>query len=252
MFELATTVCHVLLVETDQGLVLVDTGLGVQAVQSPVEWMSPAFVKGLRPRLDPDETAVRQLARLGYEPGDVRDIVLTHLDLDHAAGLADFPQARVHVHTLELAAARTRATRSERDRYRPRQWAHDPHWVEHDQVGQPWFGFEAVRDIPGLPEEILMIPLFGHTRGHVGVAVDTGSGWLLHAGDSYMDHREVARDQDCPAGMRLFERWVAMNVKTRLHNRDRLRELAGRDDVQVFSAHDRVEFERLASVVHGH
>ncbi|MFD0510570.1 MBL fold metallo-hydrolase [Streptomyces aureus] len=31
---------------------------------------------------------------LGYAVDDVRHIVLTHLDLDHAGGLPDFPRAR--------------------------------------------------------------------------------------------------------------------------------------------------------------
>jgi hypothetical protein len=32
--------------------------------------------------------------------------VVTHLDLDHAGGLGDFPDAEVHVHAHELSAAR--------------------------------------------------------------------------------------------------------------------------------------------------
>jgi hypothetical protein len=29
-----------------------------------------------------------------------------------------------------------------------------------------------------------LIPLFGHARGHCGVAVQTESGWLFHVGDA--------------------------------------------------------------------
>ncbi len=29
-----------------------------------------------------------------------------------------------------------------------------------------------------------LVPLFGHTRGHCGVAVRTEQGWLFHAGDA--------------------------------------------------------------------
>jgi glyoxylase-like metal-dependent hydrolase (beta-lactamase superfamily II) len=29
-----------------------------------------------------------------------------------------------------------------------------------------------------------LVPLFGHTRGHCGVAVRTASGWLFHVGDA--------------------------------------------------------------------
>lgn len=40
---------------------------------------------------------MRQIRRLGYAASDVCHIVLTELDFDHAGGLEDFPDARVHV-----------------------------------------------------------------------------------------------------------------------------------------------------------
>ena len=53
---------------------------------------------------------MRQIQRLGFDPRDVRDIVLTHLDFDHAGGLCDFPEARVHLLGAELAGARKRTS----------------------------------------------------------------------------------------------------------------------------------------------
>jgi glyoxylase-like metal-dependent hydrolase (beta-lactamase superfamily II) len=100
-----TIVCHCLLVVTDAGLVLVDTGIGLHDVARPVARLGRPFLWALQPRLEPAETAVRQIAALGYQSTDVRHVVLTHLDVDHAGGLADFPQAQVHVHATELAAA---------------------------------------------------------------------------------------------------------------------------------------------------
>ena len=138
-----------------------------------------------------DQTALHQIRALGFDPADVRDIVLTHLDLDHAGGLIDFPQARVHVYAEELRALQSPRDAAERNRYRTVQFAHDPKWTSYSDTGEPWFGFGAVRQLAGLPDEILLIPLSGHTRGHAGVAVDTGNGWLLNAGDSYFFHGQV-------------------------------------------------------------
>lgn len=114
-------VAHCLLVESSDGLTLVDTGFGTADVADPHRLGRP-FLAMMRPRLSPARTALHQVRALGYRPEDVRHIVLTHLDLDHAGGLADFPQAQVHVFAEELRAARARATRGERDRYRPAQW----------------------------------------------------------------------------------------------------------------------------------
>ena len=44
------------------------------------------------------------LQELGVEPGDVKDVILTHLHFDHAEGLAGWPQRRVLVHKLETEA----------------------------------------------------------------------------------------------------------------------------------------------------
>jgi len=43
-----------------------------------------------------------------------------------------------------------------------------------------------VRALPGARDDVLLIPLPGHSRGHCGVAVKTGEGWLLHCGDAYL------------------------------------------------------------------
>ena len=86
--------CHCLLVELGERLVLVDTGYGVQDVRHPRARLSPLFLDVLcRPRLYEQQTALRQIERLGYRAEDVSDIVLTHLDFDHAGGLDDFPRA---------------------------------------------------------------------------------------------------------------------------------------------------------------
>ena len=125
----------------------------------------------VRPRLDVAETALRQVADLGFRPSDVRHIVPTHLDLDHAGGIGDFPDAAVHVFAAELRAASHRSSLSERSRYRAVQIAEVKKWAPVEEEGESWFGFSAVRAIPGTRDEVLLVPLPGHTRGHCGVAI---------------------------------------------------------------------------------
>src|SRR3712207_8497318 len=50
-------------------------------------------------------------------------------------------------------------------------------------AGEGWFGFDAVRQLQGLPPEILLVPLPGHTHGHAGVAVRHDSRWMLLTGE---------------------------------------------------------------------
>lgn len=89
----ARLVCHCRLIETDAGLVLVDTGYRARDVAHPRERLAKFFIAPNRPRLAPEETAVAQVRRLGFDPADVRHIVVSHLDFDHAGGIEDFPRA---------------------------------------------------------------------------------------------------------------------------------------------------------------
>jgi glyoxylase-like metal-dependent hydrolase (beta-lactamase superfamily II) len=239
-------VCHCLLIETpSSGLVLVDTGLGQADMAQPYPRLSAFYVKLLNIQLDAEATAVRQIQRLGYCARDVRHIVLTHLDFDHAGGLEDFPAACVHVLARELDAARSRrGSFVGRRRYRPQQWNDVHRWKTYvPGDGASWFGFEAVRHLDGLPPEILILPLAGHTWGHAGVAVQARDGWLLHAGDAYF-HRDELRcaHYRCPAGLRAYQRLMEVDRHARRTNQYRLRALARQHrEVQVVCGHDASE-----------
>ena len=130
-------------------------------------------------------------------------------------------------------------------RYLPHQWSHGVNWVTYQTQGETWQGFESIRAIPELDDEILLVPLVGHTRGHSGIAVNTKDGWLLHCGDAYFHHNQVAAEPSCPIGLELFQRGLAMNNKDRAHNLQRLQQLAqSHENVKLFSAHDPVELAR--------
>ncbi len=251
--ERARLVSHCLLLETDaHGLVLVDTGIGVDDVRAPRR-LGALF----GPAMAIDETksqmpALAQVQRLGFRREDVRHILLTHLDFDHAGGLPDFPRARVHVHAEEKEAALARATVKARTRYRSPHLAHGPLWETYEALGEPWKGVPAVRQLAGLPPDILALPMPGHSPGHAAIAVDTGRGWLVHAGDAYF-HRSVLDRGDAsatPWALRWIERLIASHYRTVRANHAALAALARRDDVTVFSAHDPVEFDRLRAEGH--
>ncbi len=118
----ARLVCHCLLVETEQGLVLIDTGFGLGDIETPTSRLSPLFIQVNRIQFDRKYTALHQIEQLGFEANDVRHIVLTHLDFDHAGGLEDFPEATVHVMQAEIEAAQERRGFIASRRYRTGQW----------------------------------------------------------------------------------------------------------------------------------
>lgn len=232
-------VAHVLVLETVRdGLVLVDTGFGADECARTRRLPGGFALVGAQ--LDPAEPAIAQLAALGFQPADVRHIAVTHLDADHAGGLSDFPKATVHVHAREHAAAHARATRVERARYHPPQWAHGVSWAVYTEDGETWRGLPAIAKLRGLDADIGLVPMHGHTRGHSAVIARHGDTWLVHAGDAYFHRREVADPPGrVPGALRGYEKLMAMDKPAMRASQAALRQLKlSYPDIRMFCAHD--------------
>jgi len=170
-----------LLAETNQGLLLVDTGLGLHDYARPTRMMRD-FMDVMHAVRDPDLAIVHQVVRMGYKPGEVTHIILTHLHLDHAGGLPDFPSAQVHVYRREHEALQHPRKLLEVAYNKP-DFAHGPLWKNHELHGEKWYDFDAIR-LCGIEPEVWLVPLPGHTSGHCGVALQNEKGWIFHCGDA--------------------------------------------------------------------
>lgn len=232
--------CHCLLLEGDDGLTLVDAGIGVLDCRDPDGRIGRGLIDTAGFRFDEDDTAVRRIEALGFRPADVRRIVLTHCDPDHAGGSADFPDATIHVADEELASVRRGNAR-----YRPVQFEHGPRWKPCDASGEDWFGLEARPLDLGLGSRALLVPLFGHTLGHCGVAIAQGGRWTLHVGDAYYLRVELDTD-DHPVSQLAALR--ADDDDARRRSLRQLRRLAREhaDEIAMFGYHDFGEFPGAA------
>ena len=234
-------VCHVLLCETSDGLVLVDSGLGRRDFADPRRMGPARFL--MRPDRDDAKTAVGQVEAKGFSAADVLHIVLTHMDFDHIGGIADFPEATVHTTADEYDWAVVNPDFTSRQRYSQRQWAHGPRIQTHSGPGEPWkHDLHGVEVLPG----ITYLPMPGHTKGHAAVAVESEDrGLLVHAGDAVFDASLYAATT--PSGtplsklrlLRGFERLMAVDRKRLAGNHATLRRLNDEPGVTVFNAHDK-------------
>jgi glyoxylase-like metal-dependent hydrolase (beta-lactamase superfamily II) len=237
-------VCHVLLLETDNGLVLVDAGFGINDCADPKARVGPVRLF-TRPEFRATETAAHQIDRLGFRRDDVRHIVVTHLDTDHVGGAADFPRARLHVTSAETVAAFASPTRAERVRYGRQQWLKEHEIVEHSPNGESWRGFSAVKELDEIAPGVVLVSLPGHTRGHACIAVDAGHRWILHCGDAFYHYGSLDGSR-VPRTLWAMETAVAFDRKRMWDNHARLAELhrMQEPDLIIAAAHDLELFER--------
>jgi glyoxylase-like metal-dependent hydrolase (beta-lactamase superfamily II) len=236
-----------LLVARPEGLVLVDTGWGSPTVVDPRRFPGTLFaLTAGAPHAPRGETALGRVRSLGMRAEDVTDVVLTHLDIDHVGGLADFPHARVHVSRAEHAARfeRRQPFRSRIHDSRP-AFAHGPRfstaaWTDHAELG-----FQRSADLFG-DGSIMLLEASGHTPGHAAVLVCAGEQLLLHAGDAFVHHAELDGEDDLPLGVRLYRRVLHEDKPSAQATLSHLRALRReRVDVTIVNAHDATLLGRL-------
>src|SRR4051812_36482736 len=75
------------------GLVLVDTGFHASLASDPKANMGPILGRLFSPRMGHDDAMPDQLRARGLDPKDVGIVVMTHLHVDHASGVSQFPEA---------------------------------------------------------------------------------------------------------------------------------------------------------------
>lgn len=237
-------ISHCLLIEGANELILVDCGLSHQALCDP---KSMGFYnRFINAKKNDSISALQQIKALGFSPSDVRHIIPTHLDEDHAGAIIDFPNALVHTSLIEFSSMKKPPSFGERLRYKLTGREDSFTWQTYAlDRGESWFGFDAVQQLEGLPPEILIVPLYGHTRGHTGIAIKTADKWLFHVGDAYYDHKELIEPRSFR--LKIFQKSANVNVKQARENQLKIRSLNEQHhaEIDIFSAHDPWEYERM-------
>lgn len=234
---------YCLLVETSGGLVLVDTGFGTRDYSHPSPKMN-FFLNWMGVPRDPEETAIYQVQQLGFQPEDVKDIIQTHMHIDHAGGLVDFPWARVHVYIKEHQAIQHPKGLME-FAYVKEHWAHGPNWVIHEGPLVDWYGLEAIPVMETEDADFFLIPLPGHTRGHCGVAIGKPGNWLLHCADAASPfHRgsDLHNRGNSVYHLSFFPDWLVNNILGGHVQRLRAVLEEHSDEIRAVSAHDLYSF----------
>lgn len=227
---------HCLLIKNNDALILIDTGIGLLDIQHPLERIGQELITMVGYSFNENQTAIRQIQKLGLDPNKVTDCIISHLDNDHIGGLADFPNATVHVGMEEYENFH-----SKNPRYLKIPLSHNPTIKTYQKSDLNWFGFEARRVATNTETEIFLIPLFGHTLGHCGIALKKDDKWLFYIADAYYMRVEL-HDANHPVNKLAEMRADDNNL--RLDTLERIRKLINEHpEIEVFGYHDIEEFE---------
>jgi N-acyl homoserine lactone hydrolase len=169
-------------IEHPEGVIVVDTGETARTSEPGYfpAW-HPFYRWGLRESVAPEDEIGPQLQRLGIAPGDVRQVVLTHLHTDHAGGLHHFPDTEILVSRGDLEHASGRLGRLRG--YPNNRW---PSWFAPTPVDldpTPYGPFPQSRTLTKAGD-VTIVPLPGHTPSQIGVLVQEADHAVLLAGDT--------------------------------------------------------------------
>jgi glyoxylase-like metal-dependent hydrolase (beta-lactamase superfamily II) len=166
------------------GPVLIDTGFHPSVAVSPAQSLGRLSGITFRDlRMDAEQAASAQLRAKGIPPADVRLVVMTHLHIDHASAISEFPNATFVVSSAEWEAA---SSGRQLDGYVKRQFDHGFEYrlLDFDSPETSSFaGFGRSFDLLA-DGTIRCVFTPGHTWGHMSVVLRLSGRELLVAGDA--------------------------------------------------------------------
>jgi glyoxylase-like metal-dependent hydrolase (beta-lactamase superfamily II) len=169
------------------------------------------------------------LALMGVEPGNVRDVVITHLHYDHVGNFDLFPRATFHLQDLEMQFATGRCMCHE-----PMRHAFDVEdvvgMVRNVYAGRVRFHAGDAQLAPGISVHLIG----GHTMGLQVVRVATRRGNVVLASDASHYYANMGEGRPFP---------IVYNVADMMEGWGRLLALAD-SAAHVIPGHDPLVLER--------
>ncbi len=221
-------------IEHRDGVIVVDTGQASYLLEEVQKSLHPFLRSCAAFEIEPELEVGPQLRALGIGARDVRQVVLTHMHLDHDAGLSHFPHSTIRVAPGEIANAR--GVMGVLRGHLPGRW---PGWFDPqslDLVDGTYGPFAASRNLTS-DGSVVAVATPGHTANHVSVIVEDGDTSVFLAGDtSYSEDLMLAGKID----------GISPNAAVTADTLARIRQFASERPVIYLPTHDPDAGRRLA------
>ncbi len=174
------------------GAILVDTSLHSSIAAKPSENFGRLASRFARPRIESGKDLPSQLRERGADPRSISLVVMTHLHMDHASGISEFPSSTFVVSRAEWEAATT-GSRPLLRGYRPEHYdfVFDYRLVDFDGPRiDSYSSFARTFDLFG-DGSIRLAFTPGHTLGHMCVLARLPDRDFVIAGDAVYTTRQL-------------------------------------------------------------
>lgn len=223
------------LIDHPEGTVLVDTGTSYEMLADPENYgpYGASYIAEFAAdeiEMSEEDKAVNQVTDLGYDPVEIDSIVMTHLHLDHAGDIDEFPDTEFIVQQAELEYA---------------WWPADP--IQQNLYVEGDFGILRSNeyDVTAISGNydvfgdgtIECIPTPGHSPGHQAIKVELEETGTVILGADLAFTQEAYETELQPA--------FAWDTEAAIRSTRKINNLERKYDADVYLAHDRDHFELL-------
>lgn len=210
------------LIQADDRLILVDCGCTPEVVDDPrLAWGKLASL--YHPLVGEEDLVDAQIRRAGFELGDITDVILTHLHMDHVGGLQLLNKPRVWLQRAEY------------------RWGCSPDGYAaggyfRKEYDPPGLDLNLLDGDASIADGVRCILTAGHTIGHQSVLVQLPSQLVCLVGDAAYN-RELLDRRSSPA--------LAWNTSEYLATLGRVATLGSFFGANLVFSHDPEQAEKL-------
>ncbi|MFK8005377.1 MAG: N-acyl homoserine lactonase family protein [Saprospiraceae bacterium] len=218
-------------IEHPEGVIVIDTGENAE-VMNP-DYFKPAgkliakySKRNLKFNVSRENEIGVQLRKLGIANESIKNIVLTHLHLDHTDGIKDFPNVEIILNEDEYKKPSGHFPELVPNWFKPKTVKYKNDFIEVFNKAYPLT----------TNEDLLLIPTNGHTKNHASVLFKTDDFDILFAGDVCYNQKQLI-EKDLPG--------INVNYKESRKTYNNIMTYAQQKNLIFLPSHDMDSAQRL-------